>query len=686
MDPHIARNKRAGEGGKQNPIVMINFHSTPSYHHHSTPQPVGGYRPDIDGLRAIAVILVVVFHAFPNLLPGGYVGVDVFFVISGFLISNIILGALNSNTFSIGEFYARRVKRIFPALSVVLAFFLVVGWFTLLADEYMQLGKHVAGGTAFISNFVLLSELGYFDTSSETKPLLHLWSLGIEEQFYIFYPLALWAAARRRFGIIALITGLGVLSFLANILFIGSHRDYVFYLPFTRMWELLLGAGLAYGASSSSSPPTASRSLAPWVGLCCVLGAACLLDGKSSFPGLNALAPVGGIALVIWAGQRASLNRIILSHKLLVGIGLVSYPLYLWHWPLLSFGRILGHTSQLERACSVVASLILATLTYTLVERRVRFRPRGKGTVLILVSLMSLIGGCGLTIYRFDGFKSREAHRKYGVNPDQLSIKPAEAPNYGCPEELKNSEANLGYCRTSSKSPSTMALLGDSHADDKYHGLAKLDPTHTWILLGNNSCPPLQGIDVETDHAKCKERMDAALKYLRESPTITTVVLSFFQSAVLDTPFAAEHVSLNRGPHKIILKSPLHPEYTKRQAFEEGLEATVKTLQDSGKRVVLVVDMPELSFIPRDCIRDASSCTLPIETIEERQKVFRKIISDIKSRYPTVLVYDPLPILSRRGRCLYAYEGNLIYRDSHHVSEWGSEYWAKDLLRWLGEH
>jgi peptidoglycan/LPS O-acetylase OafA/YrhL len=628
----------------------------------------------------------VAFHAFPRLLPGGYVGVDVFFVISGFLISKIIFEALSSKTFSIGEFYARRVKRIFPALSVVLISVMVVGWFTLLADEYMQLGKHVAGGTAFISNFVLLSEMGYFDTSSETKPLLHLWSLGIEEQFYIFYPIALWAATRRRFGIIALITGLGILSFLANVFFIHSFRDYVFYLPFTRMWELLLGAALAYRCTSAPMKPTALQSLLAWVGLLCVIGAALVLDGKSSFPGLNALLPVGGTALILWAGQHAALNRRVLSNAMLVGIGLVSYPLYLWHWPLLSFGRILGFNSHIERAGSVIASLILAVLTYILVERPVRFRARGRGTVLMLVVVMSIVGALGLSIYRLNGLQHRSAHQKYGINPDQLALKPSDAPNYGCPEELKDVEPPLGYCRTSSSAPPTMALLGDSHADDKYHGLAKLDPTHSWILLGNNSCPPLQGIDVETDHAKCKERIAAALSYVRDSSTITTVVLSFFEAAVLDTPFAAEHVSLNRGPHRVVLKSSLHPDFTKQQAFEEGLEATVRTLQQAGKKVVILIDVPELSFIPRDCIRDPSACVLPLETIAERQKAFRKIIADVEDRNPKLLVYDPLPILSRRGRCLYSFEGNLIYRDSHHVSEWGSEYIAKDLLQWLREH
>jgi peptidoglycan/LPS O-acetylase OafA/YrhL len=665
---------------------MINVHSTPSPHGHSASSHGGHYRADIDGLRAIAVMLVVAFHAFPNLLPGGYVGVDVFFVISGFLISKIIFGALHSNSFSIGEFYARRVKRIFPALSVVLTSVLTVGWFTLLADEYMQLGKHVAGGTAFISNFVLLSEMGYFDTSSETKPLLHLWSLGIEEQFYIFYPIALWAVTRRRLGIITLIAGLGLVSFAANVFFIHSHRDYVFYLPFTRMWELLLGAALAYRCTSAPLKPTARHSLLAWIGLFCVIGAAFVLDGKSSFPGLNALLPVTGTALVLWAGQHAALNRLVLSNTMLVGIGLVSYPLYLWHWPLLSFGRILGYNSHIERAGSVLASLILAALTYLLVERPVRFRARGKGTVLILVVAMLIVGSVGFSIYQMRGLPYRDAHRKYGINPDQLLIQPSQAPDYGCPEVLKSADAHLGYCRTSSSAPPTMALLGDSHADDKYHGLAKLDPTRSWILLGNNSCPPLQGTEVQTDHANCKERIAAAVRYLSDSTTITTVVLSFFEAAVLDTPFAAEHVSLNRGPHRVVLKSSLHPEFTKQQAFEEGLEATVRTLQKAGKKVVVLIDVPELSFIPRDCIRDPSACVLPIETIAERQKTFRKIIEDVKDRNPGLLVYDPLPILSRRGRCLYTFDGNLIYRDSHHVSEWGSEYLAKDFLQWLSEH
>jgi peptidoglycan/LPS O-acetylase OafA/YrhL len=175
------------------------------------------YRPDIDGLRALAVLSVVLFHAFPEVLKGGFIGVDVFFVISGFLISTIIFTSLERGSFSFREFYARRIRRIFPALVLVLASSYVFGWFTLLADEYRQLGKHIAGGAGFISNLMLWTEAGYFDTSAETKPLLHLWSLGIEEQFYFVWPLLLCFAWKRKFNLFTIAIGVAVLSFALNL-------------------------------------------------------------------------------------------------------------------------------------------------------------------------------------------------------------------------------------------------------------------------------------------------------------------------------------------------------------------------------------------------------------------------------------------------------------------------------------
>jgi peptidoglycan/LPS O-acetylase OafA/YrhL len=204
------------------------------------------YRPDIDGLRAVAVLAVVAFHAFPSWAKGGFIGVDVFFVISGYLISIIIFENLERGTFSFTEFYARRIRRIFPALLLVLIVCLTIGWFTLLADEYKQLGKHTVAGAGFISNFILWNEAGYFDNSAETKPLLHLWSLGVEEQFYIFWPLLLWFAWKHKFSLLTLTILVALASFVLNIKGIKHDMVATFYSPQTRFWELLCGSLLSW--------------------------------------------------------------------------------------------------------------------------------------------------------------------------------------------------------------------------------------------------------------------------------------------------------------------------------------------------------------------------------------------------------------------------------------------------------
>jgi len=206
------------------------------------------YRPDIDGLRALAVLSVVLYHAhaFPKVLKGGFIGVDIFFVISGFLISTIIFSGLERGSFSFFDFFCRRIRRIFPALLLVLISCYAFGWFVLLADEYKQLGKHIAAGAGFVSNFVLWTESGYFDAGAETKPLLHLWSLGIEEQFYIVWPLILWWAWKKKFNLFTITLVLAFFSFGLNLAKYRVNGVADFYSPQTRFWELLAGALLAY--------------------------------------------------------------------------------------------------------------------------------------------------------------------------------------------------------------------------------------------------------------------------------------------------------------------------------------------------------------------------------------------------------------------------------------------------------
>lgn len=394
-----------------------------SQHNHNLLHPK--YRPDIDGLRAIAVLSVVGFHAFPDWIKGGFIGVDVFFVISGFLISGIIYENLDKRTFTFREFYIRRIRRIFPALIVVMTACFVFGLFSLLMDEYRQLGKHIAGGAVFISNLLLWQESGYFDNSAETKPLLHLWSLGIEEQFYIIWPLLVWLTWKRKFNFFAITLAIAVGSFYLNIKGITQDAIATFYSPVTRFWELMCGSLLAwvkiYKKESFTdiklkidriiaSPVCRNKkvgegkilaNLSAFTGIVLLVFGLEKITKDFSFPGVWALVPVFAAMLIIWAGPTAWINKQILSNKLVVWFGLVSYPLYLWHWPLLSFARIIENElpGRNIRIVAVVISIALAWLTMKWIEKPLRFGNQRIGLkVATLCGLVFLIGVSGFIV------------------------------------------------------------------------------------------------------------------------------------------------------------------------------------------------------------------------------------------------------------------------------------------------
>ena len=280
-------------------------------------------------------MLVVLYHAFPEAMRGGFIGVDIFFVISGFLITGIIARELDQQRFSLAGFYTRRIRRIFPALLVVLCVVLGLGWFCMLPAAYAQLSADVFASAAFFANIALWLQSGYFDVESAKKPLLHLWSLGIEEQFYLFWPLILMLAARLRLSLFMLACYLGLGSFALNVVLIGSNPVATFYLPFTRAWELLAGAALACGWINLSQTAIASNWRAG-VGLFLVVSAAAFLDTYSAFPGWWAILPVFGGALLLSAPNGWGCRHVLASPAM-VWIGLISYPLYLWHWPLLVY-------------------------------------------------------------------------------------------------------------------------------------------------------------------------------------------------------------------------------------------------------------------------------------------------------------------------------------------------------------
>lgn len=383
------------------------------------------YRPDIDGLRAIAILAVVVFHAFPSLLRGGFIGVDVFFVISGFLISSIIFEGLDKGTFSFAEFYAHRIRRIFPSLLFVLITLLLIGWLTLLAEEYKQLSKHIASAAGFFSNFILWNEVGYFDNSADTKPLLHLWSLGIEEQAYIIWPLVFWLAWKRKINTPTLIILGAFFSFYLNLEGINNDAVATFYAPQTRIWELLTGSLLAWltlykKETFSTYSLCIERCLVktPFFkiiksdgktlcNISSIVGTILLIYGfwgitkEVSFPGKWAIIPVLGATLIISAGPNAWINRTILSKKIIVSFGLISFPLYLWHWPILSFATIIeGEVPDWDiRLLIILISVVLAWLTFRLVEQPIRLSKSRRLTTAILILFMMIVGCIGYYIY-----------------------------------------------------------------------------------------------------------------------------------------------------------------------------------------------------------------------------------------------------------------------------------------------
>ncbi|MBX9468287.1 MAG: acyltransferase [Rhizobium sp.] len=378
--------------------------------HEMTKKSVSGtvrnYRSDIDGLRALAVVAVIIFHYFPTWLPGGLVGVDIFFVISGYLISGHIVQQMQTDRFSLLDFYSRRVRRIFPALIVVLIFSLCFGWMVMSVDAFGLLGKHVAGGADFVANLVLWAERGGGEGESNFDPMLHLWSLGVEEQFYILWPLVAWFAWRRGMNVLGTIAMVAFLSMIANLVIVNIDRVSAFYLPVSRFWELLAGAALVEVERQYGNMPNALTPFAAVTGLILLGLSFALIRVEQAFPGVIALAPVAGAVLVIAAGRDIAVKRLVFSNRFAIAIGLISYPLYLWHWPLVSFAYVIegGTPDKGIRIALLALAFLLAALTYFLIEKPIRFGMFKRSQVALpLCAAMAITGLFGIGIYVWAG-------------------------------------------------------------------------------------------------------------------------------------------------------------------------------------------------------------------------------------------------------------------------------------------
>jgi peptidoglycan/LPS O-acetylase OafA/YrhL len=637
--------------------------------------PKLGYRPDIDGIRAIAILAVIAFHAFPALLRGGFVGVDMFFVISGFLISRIILGGLESETFSLVDFYKRRIRRIFPALILLLVTVLCTGWLLFFASEYTQLGKHVASAAGFVPNFTYMNEAGrgYFDTASNVKPLLHLWSIGIEEQFYLILPALFMLFFKKSRKITFLILFLFTLSFLSNYVGFFSKSE-AFYSPFTRFWEFLPGSLAAYfyfrkGGGTGNlitrywdGAPAKVRTMLPdilsTIGIATIALSTFFIE-SSFFHAKIALFPVLGTVLLIVAGKEAWINRKILAQPILVWIGLVSYPLYLWHWPLLSFTRIIeSHEPSLSTKCFLILlSFLFAGLTYHVIEKPVR-ASRKKSVLFALIFLMLLVGTAGFVVYEKKGLVDRfpqqesilkTAKRGEGINSECLNMFPETSPT--------------DYCLVTGTGKKYIFILGDSHSQAISMGYSDqiADLGYTAIHLGITGCPffmPENMIGTEDTVLSLNNRLTCNKKMKH----IFRILEAY-------------------NPEGVIIS---HAGWVSANGFlESGMEETLSRIPKKTK-VVWVLQNPSLPFDITACverrfdIRTATeNCSFPRETFDAVTVGYKTIVSKILKRHPGVSTIDPSDIICNAQTCSAMLDNKLLYSDSTHLSKIGGMHVGK---------
>ena len=612
------------------------------------------YRPDIDGLRAVAVVAVIVFHAFPASLPGGFLGVDVFFVVSGYLISQLIIEGIRAGRFSLAGFYARRIRRLLPALVVVLAAVFAIGWALLLPNDFESLCDEIIAGALFFANFRYLSEVGYFDHEAVLKPLLHLWSLGVEEQFYLTWPLLLllFRAKRAR----SMVVVIGLASWVAALLLDLHDPAAAFYLPVSRFWELMIGAALAAWANPVPAKPLWCGGMA-CAGLLLIL-TSFAVSPQQLLPTFLKLLPTIGTAFLIASGPRNPVNARILSHRSLVYVGKISYPLYLWHWPLLSFLAIssLPEKSAIEgRLLVISAAVVLAVLTYRLVEVPMRFgrlRPVAVPVLCVALFVCAGLGGLGNFL---DGFPGRFPEPIRGYLTVKADWSRADARLDTCFLRLDADPRALApFCYPSNGPRPVIWVWGDSHAGRLYIGIRKefTGPIGELIRGGCSTIP-----DLGDRH--CIEGNNFIMSLIRENPPDTLIMFAVWNDYLLDDP-----------------------------AVDQKLVATIEQVRKAGVRKILVVgpapqwkiDLPRVLYeewratgtIPERLRRDL------VPEIFSADRILKEIIAKTPADY--VSLTDAL--CDERGCITRVSDGpqGLIAFDYGHMTEAGARYVAR-LLR-----
>lgn len=618
------------------------------------------YRPDIDGLRGMAVLSVLLYHYNSEWLPGGFTGVDLFFVISGYLITSILRSELGAGEFSFWGFYGRRIRRILPPLVVVVGASIVVGWFILMPGEYASLGASAVHSALGLGNIFFYQNTGYFDLAAELQPLLHTWSLGVEEQFYLLWPTLLWLgyrllALRTLFTVI--LTAIGVVLFAYAARKVGTDPSGAFYLPHARAWELIAGALVSF------LPPIRAQwaSIAKPVGLGLIGWSLFRLSDSNAFPGVNALFACCGAALLVWPETEATIVTRALSAQPVVAIGLISYSLYLWHWPVLVFFRQYTFVAELDAFQSLMlfaTSASLAVISYFLIERPSRYLTLGTAAATSATIIISIVIA-GSLITSSGGLPARLSEKAQTLAAASQDFSPFRATCHRSDETNLPVEASCLFGDVTVR-PDTV-IWGDSHGVELAEAFGPFLARRNRSLqqITYSSCPPVQDFSSPLQKG-CEDFSKAVLRYL-ENPEIKDVYLAIYYDLYID--------SLPR--------------------LWSGLRETIQRLEHLGKKVTLIAPVPNPGYpVPQAAARRAmvdpeALLTFPFDQYLDRSGATTARIEKLKREFPNLMVLDPAKALCSEA-CNMVIDGHPVLFDDNHLSRHGAAAVAKQY--WSGQN
>ncbi len=627
------------------------------------------FRPDIEGLRALAIVPVVAFHAWPALLPGGFVGVDIFFVISGYLITTLLLQRLAAGSYSIASFYAARIRRIFPALFAMLALVAPVCLWLLEPQALREFARLLGATGLFVSNIELYRTTGYFESAAELKPLLHTWSLAVEEQYYIVFPpllALLWRFAQRYIG--WLLLGVGALSLAYCLRLMPYAPELAFYAAPARTFELMTGSVLAWWVSRGGgriARPAWVNGIVGWMALLLLVAAVLMLRAEPYFPGPAALWPCLPTAALIWVGEtgRTRATRL-LSLAPMRWMGAHSFSLYLWHWPVLVLTRhwLLDEPTAIQATAAVALSVLLAWASLRWIESPVRHAAIRQPVLLVAGAstiLLSLLTAVGLTLMadRQASQPGRGAVLRVGAG----DVSPDRKRCHSVGSRWVDYDARCVFGPESAVK--TLAVWGDSHGVEMARALGDQVTDRRVSQLTGSSCPPALDYAVP-GRARCSAVNDGLLERLIQDSSVDVVLLAARYELYLDGPNA--------------------------DLFEAGLEKSVQRLRDAGKRVLLLDPVPTYRYPVPDALamrwRRGEGLEAQGQTptqYEERQAASLAMLGRVAAQAGATRV-PVKDLLCTAERCRVLEGDHPLYFDSNHLSMHGAARIVPSVLQRLG--